>query len=266
MSHNCENEHFNPQQNESVHNHDHGHNHGHDHDDEAPLATNAEQSLYQYIDTTKVKLLNSIALDGDSPLGSDEKFSSFIKTTEERCDLRKSLQSDIDCQMAIQIPFTGSCRVKSIILRCNKAELSEEFDSPKTIEVYKNWKHSVNLDFDNLTSNKTKADMSVEYPRDIGINPMTTAGVDLNEDNMIEYHMPKGKFNDCHSLTLFFKNNWGGDEDNLCKLYLLEVRGDYLGKIQRDNTVPIVSVYESAPNPLDHQKVESGRGTINLGI
>ncbi|GMM53592.1 hypothetical protein DAKH74_002080 [Maudiozyma humilis] len=262
MSHNCENEHFS-------HGHDHGghgHGHGHDHDDEAPLATNAQQSLYQYIDTTKSKLLNAVALEGESLLNTDQKYAAFIKPTDQKFDIQRSLKSDIDCQMAIQIQFTGSCRIKSIILRCNKPELSEEFDAPKTIEIYKNWKRSVNLDFDNLASKKIKPDMSVEYPKDIGIDPTTTEKIDLNEDSMIEYHMTKGKFNDCHSFTLFFKDNWTSDEDNLCKLYYLEIRGDYIGKIERDNTVPIVSVYESAPNPLDHQKVESSSDKINLGL
>lgn len=264
MSHNCETEHFT-----HTHSHTHSQNNDHSHEhDHTPLsATNPEQSLYQYIDTTKIKILNGVAMDkGSSTFNSISKAKSFIKTQDEKFKIGTWLQSDADCQLAIQLPFTGICKIDSIILRTNKPNLSDEFDAPKTIQLYKNWKDNINLDFDTLSSKHTKVDYHFEHPQNNGIEPSTTADFDTDESNMIEHFLPKRKFNDCHSITIFVKDNWSNDEDNLWKLYYIELRGEFIKNLSKDNTVPLMTVYESAPNPLDHQKLEADKDTVNLGM
>ncbi|SMN17732.1 similar to Torulaspora delbrueckii TDEL_0F02790 hypothetical protein [Maudiozyma saulgeensis] len=262
MSHNCEDESLGIH-----HNHNHSHRgHDHDHDHEPPAPTNSEQSLYSYIDSTKIKLLNGIVMSQGSQSSTLDKSSVFIKNRDDKFKIDTWLQSDTDCQMVIHIPFTGVCKIDSIILRCNKPNLSEEFDAPKTIQIYKNWRKNSNIDFNTLNSNHIKTNHKIEYPQDVGIDPTTTEVIDQDESNMIEFHMPKSKFNDCQSITLFFKDNWSDDEDNCCKLYFLEIRGSFTGKLAKDNAVPIMTVYESAPNLLDHQRVESDKPNIHLGM
>ncbi|KAG0658282.1 hypothetical protein C6P45_002218 [Maudiozyma exigua] len=248
------------------HNHSHGHDHGHNHDEEAPLPTNSEQSLYAYIDNTKIKLLNTIGMTHAGRASPLNASSVFVKDQENRYKIDTWLQSDTDCQMVIHIPFTSVCKIDSLIFRCSKPKISDEFDAPKTINVYKNWRHDVNIDFNTLNSKRAKIDTTIEYPESIGIDPTSNDTINEDESSMPEYHLPKAKFNDCQSITLFFKDNWSDDEDNLVKLYYLEIRGSISGKLRKDDTVPIMSVYESAPNPLDHQKVESDKSNINIGM
>ncbi|CAB4256392.1 similar to Torulaspora delbrueckii TDEL_0F02790 hypothetical protein [Maudiozyma barnettii] len=262
MSFNCEDDSLGIHHNHTRNNH--GHGHGHDH--EPPVPTNSDQSLFSYIDTTKIKLLNGIAMSQGSQSSTLDKSSVFIKNRDNKSKIDTWLQSDTDCQLVAHLPFTGVCKIDSIILRCNKPKLSEEFDAPKTIQVYKNWKKNSNIDFNTLNSNHIKPNYKIEYPQNVGIDPTTTTETDEDETSMIEFHMPKAKFNDCHSITLFFKDNWSDDEDNCFKLYYLEIRGSFTGKLAKDDAVPIVSVYESAPNPLDHQKVESDKPNIHLGM
>lgn len=57
------------------------------------------------------------------------------------------------------------------------------------------------------------------------------------------------------SLTLFFKDNWSADEDDLNRTYYCELRGEVTGQL-KNTGVPIVAVYEAAPNPI-HAKLES---------
>lgn len=71
---------------------------------------------------------------------------------------------------------------------------------------------------------------------------------------------------DCDSLTIFFEDNWSSDEDELCRLYYLEIRGEFLGISKSREQVPLMTVYESAPNPVDHIKLESEQTHINMGL
>lgn len=267
MSFRCENENLEIHGGHSQnHNHDHGHDHGHDHDDDALLPTNPEQSLYAHIDNTKIKMLNAIGMSHVGRASTLNMSSVFLKEQDNRFKIDTWLQSDTDCQMVIHIPFTSVCKIDSLIIRCNRPKISDEFDAPKAINIYKNWRRNVNIDFNTINSKRVKIDATIEYPESVGIEPTSTDLINEDESSMIEYHLPKAKFNDCQSITLFFKDNWSDDEDNLVNLYYLELRGSVSGKLRKDDTVPIMSVYESAPNPVDHQKVESDKNNVNIGM
>ncbi|KAL3234365.1 hypothetical protein RNJ44_03127 [Nakaseomyces bracarensis] len=224
MSHHCEDEH-----------HDHHHH-------DAPIPTTAGQSLYDQIDTSKVKCLNAV------PKGTDSISESFLKTQEEKFVIRRYLESDADCQLIVQIPFLNTCKLYSVILRTNNTHRG--YTTPRTIKIFNNFKK--NLDFDTLGS-ETKIGFQAEHPNNVGVN---TNGNDTSEeDNFVEYHLPRNQFTGCETLTLFIQDNWD-DEDDLTQLFYLEVRGEATGKLRPDNAVPLMTVYESAPNPLDHAKLE----------
>ena len=262
MSHNCENEYYSQQSNTV---HSHGHSHSHDHSS-PPTETNVNQSLYQYIDTTKVKILNGVAKSTVTTANSNniQKHKCFIKTQADKLRIDTYLESDTDCQLLIKIPFTGTCKLQSIILRTNTPNQAHDYDIPKTIKVYKNYKESLNLDFD--TVSKQKPDYEFEFPSELGVDPLNSDPIDTDESSLVEHHFPSRGFVDCHSITLFIENNWSEDEDMLCRVYYLELRGHFMGKLQRDTAVPLSTVYESAANPLDHAPLENEQSQIGLGM
>jgi hypothetical protein len=88
------------------HNHDHGHDHDHDHDDEVEDANG--DSLYPFIDTSKLRVLN--ALDPQAA-------ANPIKPFHERQDRSRFLASnDDDPEMILFIPFTEAVSIKSICI------------------------------------------------------------------------------------------------------------------------------------------------------
>lgn len=244
MSHACENE-------------DHDHN-GHGHDHTAPIPTNPDQSLYPYIDTAKIICLNAIAPALPERTGL---YKSFLKEQDSRFDCATYLQSDADCQMVIHLPFTGDCRLFSLILRTNANDPEAELNSPKSIKLYKNFAR--NIDFDTL--NSAKEDLKIEHPEDVGLRDSADLS-NSDEGTFVEHYLPRRIFQNCSSLTLFFQDNWSMDEDELCRAYYLEIRGEVTRQRVLNNGAPLLSVYESAPNPVDHQKLENEQDEVGLGM
>ena len=273
MSHSCEDEYYSQQSNVvhshgHSHSHSHGHDHGHDHSS-PPIATNVNQSLYQYIDTTKVKVLNGVAKSTLAAANYNynngiQRHKCFIKAQADKLRIDTYLESDTDCQLLIKIPFTGTCKLQSIILRTNTTNLAHEYDVPKTIKIYKNYKDSLNLDFD--TVSKQKPDYEFVFPSELGVDPLNSDPIDTDESSLVEHHFPSRGFVNCHSLTLFIENNWSEDEDMLCRIYYLELRGHFMGKLEKDTAIPLSTVYESAANPLDHAPLENEQSQIGLGM
>lgn len=239
MSHNCEEEHY---------------EHDHIHDHTAPIPTNPNQSLYAQIDTSKVLCLNAVAR-GIPPHTDFSR--AFLKPQDRRFDCSLYLESDADCQLVVHVPFVGNCKLFSIILRTNKTDPG--LSSPKTIKLFKNYNQSI--DFDTLSS--SDADIQIQHPEDVGI---TGTFFNDNEDTFVEHFLPRRVFQNCSALTLFFENNWSGDNDEHCILYYLEVRGEFTGRLTPHNGAPVSTVYEAAPNPLDHQKLESEVDEIEMGM
>lgn len=244
MSHTCEDEH-----------HDDS-NHGHDHT--APIPTNAEQSLYPFIDTAKIICLNAVAPALPERL---ELYKSFLKEQESKFECGYYLQSDADCQVVIHLPFTGDCRLFSVIIRTNANDPEAELNSPKTIKLFRNFNR--NIDFDTLSS--SKEDLRIEHPEDVGLRD-STESINTDENTFVEHYLPRRIFQNCSSLTLFLQDNWSTDEDELCRIYYVELRGEFMGKRVLNNGAPMLSVYESAPNPVDHQKLEAEQDEIGLGM
>jgi hypothetical protein len=84
--------------------HHHHHDHQHTHDEEDSLV---KDLLYSQIDIDHV-----IGLNESQPGAS----ATVIKPWHERYDLSKYVQSDVDEQLIIHIPFTGMIKLKSILL------------------------------------------------------------------------------------------------------------------------------------------------------
>lgn len=227
MSHSCENEHH--------HHAGHG-DHGddnHDHSHVAPIPTSEAQSLRQFIDVYKLTGLN-IAQPND-------KLQKVFKDQDSKYQVSDYIESDADAQFILNIPFTGNVKLYSIILRTNGAPEN----CPKTIKLFKN---KTNLDFDNV--NDTKPTYKFEQPQ-IG-HLGEENGDDLDDSTFVEHYLPRNLFQSTTQLSLFIENNWEDDEDELTKVYYIELRGLFTSPLSKD---PIITLYESAANPADHKNL-----------
>ncbi|SCU83036.1 LADA_0C09318g1_1 [Lachancea dasiensis] len=239
MSHNCE----------------HEHDHGHGHDDNPPLPTAEAQSLFPFINTPNVRCFNAVGH------GSNDLSKCFLKSQDDKCDVSKYLGSDADCQLILHIPFTVVCRVFSLVVRFSRT--GNGIGSPKTIKIFKNYNKSI--DFDTIADSKPVH--TIENPENAGIDgdvadSVATVG---DEYGFVEHFLPRQHFQNAESLTVLIEDNWSGDEDDLTRCFYLELRGENSGQKRTNDGVPLLAVYEAAPNPLDHQRVDEVGGST-LGV
>lgn len=99
------------------------HHHGHDHDHDHSRPEDSEgDTLYPYIDTTKLRCLNA---SDPSQVGNP------FKPHADRLDSEKFLDSnEDDPEFILHIPFTQSVTIKSICIRGG-----EDGMHPKTMKL-----------------------------------------------------------------------------------------------------------------------------------
>ncbi len=68
-------------------------------------------------------------------------------------------------------------------------------------------------------------------------------------------------FNNTYSLTLFFENNFGDDDEELTEIYYLGFKGEFT----RLNREPVEVLYEKAANPKDHTLIQGVGGMTAQG-
>lgn len=206
----------------------HHHHHDHDHDHVPPIATNASQTLRNQIDFQRLTALNA-----SQP--NSELYKVFDKYEQTRYDVSAYVSLDLDEQLILNVPFLdSSVKLYLVILKTSGGELC-----PKTIKLFKNRR---DLDFDH--AEETKADFVLNHPQ---VGYEGSESQDLNEDNFVEHYLPRHVFSNLTHLT-FFIQDLHGDSDE-CRLYYVELRGEHR-KLSKD---PVVTLYESAANPADHQ-------------
>ncbi|TCD62899.1 hypothetical protein EIP91_006256 [Steccherinum ochraceum] len=208
------------------HNHSHGEScgdesHGHDHhghDHGIPELQGHRDNLWSYIDRE-----NTVVLNAESGKGSD-----VIKTWDARLDEEVFLESDADDQMIIRIPFTGSVKLRALLLKTGPTD-----QTPSKVALHSNVEH---LDFSDIADRKPTQEFNVVQSRQIG-----------------EYHVMPAKFPNVTSITLFFPASQGADT---IKIYYV----GFLGSWTERKDAPVVAVYEAKPNLADHQKIQGMDG------
>ncbi|ODV85123.1 hypothetical protein CANARDRAFT_28424 [[Candida] arabinofermentans NRRL YB-2248] len=229
MSHRCHDEHEHASGGHGSHD-PHAHQHG-----APPIPTNESQSLNSKISTAELSALNI-----ENPLSELPK---LFKSSSDKYKLTPCFKSDCDNQLIIRIPFEGSVKLYSITLRTSKIGNN----CPKSVKLFKN---ESSIDFDNVNSKKPT--FALEQPQ-VGIDdsePLTIN--ELKDDStFVEHFLPRHQFGGITSLTIFFENNHTEDEDEILKLYSIDLRGEYKAL----NKDPVVVLYESAANPADHKNL-----------
>ncbi|KAK4046207.1 hypothetical protein OIV83_006239 [Microbotryomycetes sp. JL201] len=194
-------------------------------DEDAHVLLEGQQDfLFGQVDRDKVVALN--ATDPDNG-------KIVIRPWDDRMQEQEFVESDADEQLILQIPFTASIKLRSIIIKSGPAG-----HTPDKMHVFANQL----LDFDETSSQTPTQSFDVAVTRDV-----------------IEFAVRPAKFPSIHSLTLFFPSNHGEDTS---RISFVGFKGEHT-PFTRD---PIITVYEASANPADHQKIpgldETGHSQI----
>ncbi|KAG9102478.1 hypothetical protein FRC06_001985 [Ceratobasidium sp. 370] len=130
--------------------HDHGnggHDHDHDHEPSGPPPNN----LYARIDRQNVAALNvEGGVDPCTPL----------KAWHERQDETKWLESDADDELILRIPFTGSVKLRALLLKTGPGE-----QTPEKVLLFPN---ADELDFSDANDREPAQSFDVVQSREVG--------------------------------------------------------------------------------------------------
>ncbi|KAG9355606.1 hypothetical protein AGOR_G00037890 [Albula goreensis] len=197
----------------------HGHGHGgHSHGcgcegEHEPAERGLEYGLYRRIDIEKLQCLNE-SRDGDGKL--------VFKAWDQRTDREKFVESDADEELLFNIPFTGSVKLKGIIIAGEDDE-----SHPAEMRLYKNIPH---MSFD-----------------DTGREP--DQAFRLNRDPLAELEYPTkiARFSNVEHLSIHISRNFGSEST---RVYYIGLRGEFTEAHRHEVTI---CNYEAAANPADHK-------------
>ncbi|KAF8311724.1 DUF1000-domain-containing protein [Clavulina sp. PMI_390] len=194
----------------------HDHDHSHDHDGEEGKG----DSLYSKIDMQNVTVLNS------ENAGSDA-----IKPWHERMDNERAIESDADDQLILKVPFTGSIKLRSILLRSGPGD-----QTPSKLVLFAN---NDGLDFDDAANAKSDQEFEIVQSSEIG-----------------EYAVKPARFSNLRSITLFVPASQGADKTRISYI-------GFKGEFTELKDQPVITVYEAQANPADHEKIQGMDGAMS---
>ena len=209
-----------------------GHSHDHDHGDDLG------RSLRPQIDLPAVQCLNEEVPNSGR---------AVLKLHEERLSTTPRLKSqEDDPELLLFIPFTESVTVQSISIRSvTTADADPPSFPPRKLKLFANRE---NLDFE------TARDLTPEGKLDL-LPPHHFV------EGTIDYPLrPAGRFQNISSLTLFFQDNYGGDDDDYSTVITFV---GLKGKGSNVKRMAVETVYESRGMKKDH-KVKGEFGNTQI--
>ncbi|KAF7661694.1 hypothetical protein LDENG_00255780 [Lucifuga dentata] len=199
------------------HGHGHGgHSHGGCEEEHEPAERGLEYGLYLRIDLQKMQCLNE-SRDGDGKL--------VFKPWDKRTERDTFVESDVDEELLFNIPFTGSVKLKGIIISGE-----DDGSHPAELRLFKNIPQ---MSFDDT---RREPDQAFRLNRD----PLAE----------LEYPTKIARFSNVHHLSIHVSKNFGEEST---RVYYIGLRGEFSEAHRHEVTI---CNYEAAANPADH-KVES---------
>lgn len=194
------------------------HEHHHDDADHVKPGEGQQDLLYRSVDHDRITALN------ESEVGAAAR---IVKPYDARLDEAHVLTSDVDDDLLISIPFTGSVRLRALLLRSGPGGAT-----PRAVHLYKNIE---SLDFEDAAS---------ETP------PPTQKLTSIPETSeVVEIPLLAARFPDVQTLTLYVPGSLDGART---RLSFIGFRGE--SRIAQ-RSGPAHIVYEAAPRATDHPRV-----------
>ncbi|CAG8631694.1 23723_t:CDS:2 [Cetraspora pellucida] len=128
------------------------------------------------------------------------------------------VESDVDEQLILFIPFTGSVKLKSISIKSGPGD-----SCPSKMKAYINRE---DIDFDTVDSYTATQEWELIS----------------NPDN-IEYITRMAKMYNVRNLTLYFPENFG---DDVTRIFYIGLKGEW-------TEIKFLMKQASTPNPADHK-------------
>lgn len=200
------------------------HHHHHDDADHVKPGEGQQDLLYLAVDRDQVSALN------EKHEGSAAK---IIRPYDERMSESDTLESDVDDELIIRVPFAGSVRLRALLVRTGPGHAT-----PRAIHLYKN----TDIDFE---------DAANETPK-----PLQKLESIPESSDVVEIPLLAARFPDVQSLTLYIPGCLGtqrGVADAHTAMSFLGFRGE--ARVQQRGG-PATIVYESAPRAIDHTKLK----------
>ncbi|PIL23342.1 hypothetical protein GSI_14653 [Ganoderma sinense ZZ0214-1] len=181
-------------------------------------------NLYRSIDKHNVHGLN---------LTVPEDAQALIKPWDERDDTSKFAESGVDDQIIIHVPFTQNVRLRSVLLKLGRGELT-----PRRMRIYANRPNIV------------------DFSEAEDVTPHIDIALLEGETGVTEYPLRTASFANIHSLSLFFSDAVGGDS---IRLYFLGFRGDSRSQ-RKEGTQKLEIPAQVAPDAklIDRLQEKSG--------
>ncbi|OJA16475.1 hypothetical protein AZE42_06877 [Rhizopogon vesiculosus] len=195
--------------------HEHDHDHSHAANDLGP-----NDNLFPHIDRANV-----VALNGTG------QGSIVIKPWDQRNNEEVFLESDADDQLILRIPFTGSVRLRSLLLKAGPGD-----QTPTKVALFPN---QPSMDFNDISDKAPVQEFNVPQDRNIAEHAVKTA-----------------KFSNVSSLTLFFPASQGADTT---RIYYVGLLGHWTER----KSDPVITVYEAQANLADHEKIQGTDGNFS---
>ncbi|EPZ31107.1 DUF1000-domain-containing protein [Rozella allomycis CSF55] len=174
---------------------------------------NSQYSLFAHVDVANVTSLNCTA---------ESNAAKIFRPYCERLSKRYFVESDVDSQIILRIPFTGSIKIRSISVFSEGGD-----ESPSLCKAFVN----MDVDFDNV--------MQVEPTQEFEMARQ-------EYEECAEYVTKVSKFSNVQTLTLFFEDNFGGEKT---RIYFIGFKGEYT-PMKRE---AVVAIYEAKPMLSDHK-------------
>ena len=194
--------------------HDHNQTCSHEADNEDSLEMGIEYSLYQKIDIENLQVLNE-EVEGSG--------KTIFKPYDERLDFSRYVNSDVDEELLINIPFTGHVKLKGIIIMG-----ADDESHPKRLRLFKN---RPQMTFDDIGCT---ADQEFELNRDT--------------NGTIEYTIKVVTFSSVYHLSMHIPTNYGAEST---KVYYIGLRGEFTEVFYHGVTI---CNYEACPNEAKNKR------------
>ncbi|KAH7181854.1 translation protein [Fusarium sp. MPI-SDFR-AT-0072] len=194
----------------------HGHDHDHEHDHSDDITPAVQFSLYSQINFDHIVTLNEARRDAGQKI--------VKKTWQERLSVEPELESDVDEQLLMTVPFTAQIKLHSILIRT-----SPSASAPKTLHLF---------------INRDDLDFAAAEESD----PIQTLELSQTSD-LQEIPVKRALFGKVQQLVLFFADNFGDGDEDVTRISYIGFKGEWtqLGR------APANIIYEAAANPGDHK-------------